>query len=1348
MRGKYPTLQSSHSFARALICAVLSILAACSGGGGSGSTSAPTVKSIEITPVNPQVAAGMKMQLTATAVMSDNTHKDITTKAVWASSNPSSATVSNTGGSNGVVTALSAGAATISASTAGVASQAKLAVTAALLMSIEVTPPAPSIAKGTSVQLTATGVFSDHTTQNLTSQVTWTSSDTSVAMFSSTTGSRGLVAGTGVGSVHISAHLNGVASPSLNMTVTAATLVSIQVTPPSPSLPRGLTQQFIAVGIYSDNSVQDLTSTVTWASSDSSIASVSNAPGANGMASATGLGSASISATLGSVTSPDATLTVTAATLSAIQVTPPSPSVANGLTQQFTAIGVYSDNSKQDLTSIVTWSSANSAVGTVSNATGSSGLATAVMVGWSSITASWGLVVSPAATLTVTPASLVSIQVTPPSASIANGLTQQFTATGTYTDNSTQDLTQAVTWSSSVSAVATISNAAGTNGLASSAGTGPTNVTASFSGVTSSPVVLSVTPATLVSIQVTPPSPSIANGLIQQFTATGTYTDNSTQDLTQAVTWSSSVPAVATISNAGGTNGLASSAGTGSTNVTASFSGVISSPVVLSVTPATLVSIQVTPPSPSIANGLTQQFSATGSYTDNTVQDLTAVATWSSSNTTAATISSAPGSYGLATAAGIGSSSISASYGGITSANATLTVTSAALGSIQVTPANPTIPNGLTQQFTATGTYTDNSTQDLTSIVTWGSSDTSVATVSSAPGSSGLATAAGPGASSISASYNGVTSSNATLTVTTAALVSIQVTPPNPAIANGLTQQFTATGTYTDNSTQDLTSLVTWNSSNINVASVSSAPGSNGLATAMGVGTTNISASYNGITSANAGLTVTAASLVSIEVTPPTAVVASGTVQPFNATGTYSDGSVQDLTASVNWGSSNTSVASISNVPGSNGLASAGGTGSTNITASLNGVTSAPATLTVTAATLVSIQLTPSSAIIANGTNQAFTATGTYSDNSTQDLTAVVTWASSNTGVATISNVAGSNGVASTAGVGSSGISASYGGVTSPAASLTVTAATLVSIAVSPLSPIIANGTAQPFTATGAYSDNSTQDLTSVVTWASSNTGVASISNAAGSNGLATAASIGSTNISATLNAITSPAVTLTVIAPTGAAGIWTATPAIGETALMVSDNAGNFYFSTSTATCVGVYNGTLTVAGSAVSGNGDFAPDPLGPAGCPAAAHEHYSGTIVPGVSMTLTAAGGGSSSTINWTLDPIYNQGSALSLVAGMWAMPDGSMATITGTGAISGHDANTGCVISGQVSVNSPAVDLYNVTARYSGCTGASATLNGLALSGLGMLDTSVTPTQLDVYLRSPNKKSMVFFNWVQQ
>ena len=118
-----------------------------------------------------------------------------------------------------------------------------------------------------------------------------------------------------------------------------------------------------------------------------------------------------------------------------------------------------------------------------------------------------------------------------------------------------------------------------------------------------------------------------------------------------------------------------------------------------------------------------------------------------------------------------------------------LTVTAAVLQSIAVTPANPSVPKGLTQQFTATGTFSDNSTQNLTSQVTWASATTSVATITAA----GLATAVATGTSTISATLGGVTGSTV-LTVSAAVLQSIAVTPANPSVPKGLTEQFTATG--------------------------------------------------------------------------------------------------------------------------------------------------------------------------------------------------------------------------------------------------------------------------------------------------------------------------------------------------------------------------------------------------------------------------------------------------------------------------------------------------------------------------------------------------------------------------
>src|SRR5437016_5455656 len=84
-------------------------------------------------------------------------------------------------------------------------------------------------------------------------------------------------------------------------------------------------------------------------------------------------------------------------------------------------------------------------------------------------------------------------------------------------------------------------------------------------------------------------------------------------------------------------------------------------------------------------------------------------------------------------------------------------------------------------------------------------------------------------------------------------------------------------------------------------------------------------------------------------------------------------------------------------------------------------------------------------------------------------------------------------------------LSATAGGVTVQGGAFTVTQANLVSIAMSASKLALPPGTSQQFTATGLYDDRTTKALTSIVTWSSSDTGLATVSNAAGSRGLVTA---------------------------------------------------------------------------------------------------------------------------------------------------------------------------------------------------------------------------------------------------
>jgi hypothetical protein len=204
------------------------------------------------------------------------------------------------------------------------------------------------------------------------------------------------------------------------------------------------------------------------------------------------------------------------------------------------------------------------------------------------------------------------------------------------------------------------------------------------------------------------------------------------------------------------------------------------------------------------------------------------------------------------------------SVNSISSNGAAFTVLS--LVSIAVSPQNSSVAVGLIQQFTATATYSDQSTKDLTPIASWSSLNTAAATV----GAFGMATGRGQGNTTITAIY-GNASGSSTLTVTAPTIMSISITPSNNYLTQANSEQLTAIATYSDGSTQDVTSAVTWGSSNTAVASVSAA----GLVTA---GTAGIAM----ITAMDGGMVFS--TTVTVTVQGPPTITASASPDP-NAAG-------------------------------------------------------------------------------------------------------------------------------------------------------------------------------------------------------------------------------------------------------------------------------------------------------------------------------------------------------------------------------------------------------------------------------------------------------------------------------
>lgn len=1004
------TFRSIFSLQVWVLAAMVAFAPALTGCGSSGGgDDEVSLSRVEVTPVNPSIARGTTQQFAATAVFSDNTTRDVTSTATWASSSAAVATIS----SAGLATAQSVGSTTISAVFSSVTGSTALTVTPAVITSMQVTPATPSNARGTTRQFTATAIFSDATSQDVTSSASWSSSNAAIASVSNAAGSKGLATASNVGSATISALMAGVTG-STTMTVTPAVVTAVQVTPANPSIAKGTSQQFVATALFSDATTQDVTTTAAWASSNGAVASISNAAGSKGLATSLTAGSTTISAGFMSFTG-STTLTVTPAVVSRVDVTPVNPSVPKATTQQFTATAVFTDATTQNVTADAgtTWSSSNVNVAQVSNAAGSKGVGAALTEGTATISAVFSGV--PGSTLmTVTPARITSITVTPDNSNLPTGFTQQFTATAVLSDGGTRNVTNEVTWISTNQSVATISNAAGSQGLADAVTAGVTTITAQ-SGTVQDSTQFTVRAETLTSIEVTPANASVPLGRSQQYTATGTFSDASTEDLTTQVTWLSSDDAIATISNAAGSKGLAQTVTQGGPiTITATHPGtLVAGSTNLTVSAAALTSIAITPDTASVPKGLRQQYLATGTFSDGSTADVTASATWSSSSAAVATIENGPNG-GRATATGVGTATITAAQGAIND-TATITVTAAILQSIAVTPPTPSVAKGRTQQFTATGTFSDGTTANLTATATWFSSNEAVATVSNAAGSQGRASTLTAGTSNITAVQSGVISPAAVLTVTAAVLDSIAITPANPSVPKGTFVDLTATGTFSDGTTQVMTATVGWSSANSTIASVSNAAGSKGRLSGVNVGGPVVISAADSMTPVvgTTNATVTNAVMTGVSVTPSGAVLPDGFTLQYTATAQFSDSTTQNVTtnAGTTWSSFNTAVATISNAAGSKGLASAVDPGSTSIVAAFNGF-SGSTLLTVSGETLTSIDVTPKNATIAaNGTVQ-YTAAGTFSGATQLNITTQVTWTSSNANAATISNAGGSQGLA------------------------------------------------------------------------------------------------------------------------------------------------------------------------------------------------------------------------------------------------------------------------------------------------------------------------------------------------
>lgn len=475
---------------------------------------------------------------------------------------------------------------------------------------------------------------------------------------------------------------------------------------------------------------------------------------------------------------------------------------------------------------------------------------------------------------------LSALQISPGDARVPVGFEQQFQVMAIWDDGMVQDVTPHpnIIWSSSDSAVVTIDD----DGLAKGIrpGTALITTTGTANGEPYSATArVEVTDVYVTALQLTPANAKVPVGLSQPFVASATFSDGQTRDVTtaSALSWHSQDEGIATVGNEAGKQGIATGMAVGSTTIDAMGSAngspfAASAP--LAVTEAMVTGLHIQAPQDPLPMGLSAQLHTFASLSDGSEPiEVTRHEglDWSSSAPEVASISET----GLATGLAQGSATIEASgtFNEVPlSATEPLKVSSVVVIRLEVQPIDSLVPVGLEQPFTATVYLSDGTWLDVTDnpLIQWRSSHPEIASVSSLAGSKGMVRGLVAGSATIMASgtVEGTPfTASALVTITSAVLTNLTITPPSAAVSLGAKLQFQAMATLSDGATQDVTqdAAISWRSDAPEVAAVSNAAGSRGEATGLSEGLALISAEMAGLSSVAAPLTVTPPDAILIE---------------------------------------------------------------------------------------------------------------------------------------------------------------------------------------------------------------------------------------------------------------------------------------------------------------------------------------------------------------------------------------------------------------------------------------------------------------------------------------------------
>lgn len=582
-----------------------------------------------------------------------------------------------------------------------------------------------------------------------------------------------------------------------------------------------------------------------------------------------------------------------------------------------------------------------------------------------------------------------------------------------------------------------------------------------------------ITAASLTSLALEPSTTMPAEDDAFAIEVEGRYSDASTADLSGDVVWS--ISDLAILRRTEGNRFRALSAG----EVTVSArSGAVEASVDLTVVESPLVSIDLSPSQVRLEVGNQRAFRVIGRFANGRYERIEDRVAFTSMDPSVATVSGP-----MLEAVGAGSAEVEARVGDISDRSQVL-VSLPSLEGLTLSPSPlPGTPAGSSLQLSVQGLLTNGTTEDYTGRVEWLTEDEAVAVFAGSP--RGLLRAIEEGETTVVArDPESGTRVTASITVTPPALATLEVTPPTVSAPSGELRYFGAIGVYTNGRRENLTGQVRWSSSDSAVVRLSPDPANRGLANLLspGVATISVRLESAGISSDDSGgsaeVTVLPPVVRGLVVEPATLEVAAGFPRTLRARASLSDGTVRDVSASVEWTSSSPAVATVAG-----GVVSTLIQGTTRITATDRGSgISASADVVVLPPELVSLSIDPPRLTLAAvGERQNLRADGLLSDGTTRDLTLAVDWSSDDPAVAVTSA-----GQVSGSAVALATVTARSRTTRAEASALVTVGNPLTGLRLTPRTSTIPVGAEVLIAAEGVFSNGETYDLTNLVQWTSS----------------------------------------------------------------------------------------------------------------------------------------------------------------------------------------------------------------------------------------------------------------------